>query len=690
MRLFLRFFLILLLFSLLPVSGMGIWMLTSRQAVRDNARLFHGRLAALTADLGERFVEQMNRTLTIVEDLERARGQALAEGVALRRAAASDAAIAWASVLDASGAPLERVADPSIYNESNAPNPAADPAFVKSRGAGRAAIGEPFFLAEQGLISIVHPISSGRFFYMVYSLRGLQRNLARISQSGAGRLLFVDAAGRPVRGVGDAAPFPDWTLPPDPGEAGWRDLIATPQGPWVAASVSVPSLNWRAVSLQHRAEAYSESDDAATRALFFFLGVCVLVAGGAYALSDRLMKPVISLIGGAERISRGEFGHPIPALGWGELDHLGKTFNGMAEKVRHYQELQVDKIMEEKAKIDTLVHNIPGGVLLLGVDGAIHYLNAGGARVLGVAKGAAVTNVSQLVKAPWLKELFEPIKKGIKQPQAKIVEIAGSDPEHPQVYACEARVVARDKKGVGILVLMRDITVERDLEHMKEDFFHAVVHDLRGPITIIDAIVHFMTANPNLSEKQRQHVDMADQASKRLSSLVGNILDIAKFESGTMTIVPARIKAQTMMNAVNVLYRAPAEAKGVRLELEPCGELEFTADQGLLERVVMNLVGNALKFTPSGGSIFLKAVSLGQDVEISVRDTGPGIPADKLAAVFEKFKQLDRDAAKRAGYGLGLSICRRIVELHGGTIWVESQEGQGSRFAFRIPVNPRV
>ena len=112
---------------------------------------------------------------------------------------------------------------------------------------------------------------------------------------------------------------------------------------------------------------------------------------------------------------------------------------------------------------------------------------------------------------------------------------------------------------------------------------------------------------------------------------------------------------------------------------------DLTCDVRLVERVLMNLVGNAMKFTPSGGRITLTADAKGAEIEFAVKDTGPGIPADKLDAVFEKFKQLDRDAAKRAGYGLGLSICRKIVELHGGRIWVESKVGEGSRFAFTLP-----
>jgi signal transduction histidine kinase len=188
-----------------------------------------------------------------------------------------------------------------------------------------------------------------------------------------------------------------------------------------------------------------------------------------------------------------------------------------------------------------------------------------------------------------------------------------------------------------------------------------------------------------LDEKATRYVEMARKASERLSDLIKNILDIAKFESGTMTLNTTRFSAGSLLTAVQEINRVPGENKGVAVEVEPTAAGELAGDAPLLDRVLMNLVGNALKFTPSGGRITLGATAVGAEVEFFVRDTGPGIPADKVHAVFEKFKQLDRDAAARSGYGLGLSICQKIVDVHGGRIWVESQEGQGSRFIFRVP-----
>ncbi len=142
------------------------------------------------------------------------------------------------------------------------------------------------------------------------------------------------------------------------------------------------------------------------------------------------------------------------------------------------------------------------------------------------------------------------------------------------------------------------------------------------------------------------------------------------------------------MNAVRTLYQAAAEGAAITLDASAPDKADIVCDKPLVERVLMNLTGNALKFTPKGGRITIGATTSETEIHFWVQDSGPGIPADKLEAIFEKFKQLDRDTAARAGYGLGLSICKKIVEVHGGKIWVESKEGHGSRFAFSLPKQP--
>lgn len=683
MKLFPRLFLILMLFATLPLAGLGAWMMSGRRAVRDNARVMHGRLAALTGEQAERTLEQLNRAMGVVDDLDRARGLARLEESAVRRAAVADAAIALMSIVDASGREVVRVADPDMF-KSATEDRSTDAAVREARKTGLVTLGTPISIGGRALVPAAHPLADGRSLYLLYSLDGLARRMQRITTT-AGRLLFIDAEGRPIAGVGGPPPAADWRWPAGAAGESWLDDVAGDGGAWVAAAAPVPALGWRAVSLQLRREAYAEEAAGAARAAAFFLALVVLVAAGASLLSRRLVRPVELLLSAAERVSANDFSRPVPPLGWGEFERLRATFNAMTEKVHRYQGLQVEKILEEKAKIDALVTNIPEGVMLAGHDGQVLYINALAAKIMVVKKVDKLESSSIRVKSPKLMTLIDTARAGNKMGEFFRVEIEAKEGEKTLTYSCQALAVSREAIQIGVLVLMRDVTAERELERMKEEFFHSLVHDLRGPLTVIDGIVGLMKNLPNAGEREKRYAEFGAQASKRLAGLISDILDIAKIESGTMTMNVSRTPAGSMLEAVRKLYQVPADGKSISIAALPAPDVSLSCDAPLLERVLMNLTGNALKFTPEGGRIELSARLVGPNVEFSVSDSGPGIPADKLDAVFEKFKQLDRDTAARAGYGLGLSICRKIVELHGGRIWVESPSGKGSRFAFSVP-----
>ena len=683
MKLFPRLFIILMLFATLPLAGLGTWMMYGRKAVRDNARLMHGRLAALTGEQAERTLEQLNRAMGAVDELAQARGLARLEQSIVRRAAVADAAIALLSIVDASGVEVVRVADPEVFTAAMEDR-SSDPALIAARKTGILSLGAPRVVGGRTLVPAAHPLEDGRCLYLLYSLEGLARRMKRISTN-AGRLLFVDAEGRPIQGVGDTPPIADWRWPAGRAEESWLDDMASPEGAWVAAAAPVPALGWRAVSLQLRREAYAEEAAGASRAAVFFFAVCALVAAGASMLSRRLVRPVELLLAAAERVSANDFSRPVPPLGWGEFERLRSSFNVMTNKLDRFQGLQVEKLLEEKAKIDALVKNIPEGVLLAGHGGQLLYINDLAAHILGVKQPEKFELATLKVRSPKLMTLIDAARAGNKMGEFLRVEIETKEGEKTLTYSCQALAVSREGAKIGILVLMRDVTVEREIDRMKEEFFHSLVHDLRGPLTVIDAIVNIMKTLPDMGEREKRYAEFGEQASKRLAGLITNILDMAKIESGTMTMNVAKTQADAMLQAVTKLYQIAADGKSIAISAVAEPGLELACDGPLIERVLMNLAGNALKFTPSGGTLKLSARAIGANVEFSVHDSGPGIPADKVDAVFEKFKQLDRDTAARAGYGLGLSICRKIVELHGGRIWVESRPGEGSRFAFLLP-----
>jgi signal transduction histidine kinase len=191
-----------------------------------------------------------------------------------------------------------------------------------------------------------------------------------------------------------------------------------------------------------------------------------------------------------------------------------------------------------------------------------------------------------------------------------------------------------------------------------------------------------------LNDKQAEYIDDIHSSGKHLLSLINDILDLSKIEAGRMELELAEFSLPDMLQTTLVLLRERAANHNIALGLEVAPELGNTrADERKLKQVMLNLLSNAVKFTPDGGSVAVRAISDGGTVEISVTDTGIGIAPEDQASVFEEFKQVGSDSARKAeGTGLGLALTKKFVELHGGTLRLESTLGKGSTFTFTLPI----
>jgi PAS domain S-box-containing protein len=462
----------------------------------------------------------------------------------------------------------------------------------------------------------------------------------------------------------------------------------------VGAYAVAPSFNWIVLSLQPRAEALAVSPHFQTQAALFIFLVAALALSGSLWMSSRMVKPLAALIAGAQRSSRSEFNQPVPETGWGELVVLSQAFNAMMRTMQTYQEMQVDKLLEEKAKVESLVHTIPDGIVMASFDGRILYMNVA-ARSILAADSQAITGprertVHETLREPALREITLALMQRRKVSESREIELKKPDHSRLGVFLCRAVTVMHNQREIGFVLNLRDVTAERDLERLRDDFYHGVVHDLRGPLSNIDGFVHIMkTRWGKISEEQgKTYLGWVLRSCERLRQLVTDILDTAKIESGTLKLNLEMIPASDFLERTQALYALQTEHIGIEIKFEllekPARLLQ--CDRNLIERVLMNLIGNALKFTPKGGSVTMRVGAFGpNEVEFSVTDTGPGMAQNKLQIIFEKFQQLEGEK-RSAGYGLGLSICKKVVELHNGRIWAESQVGKGSRFIFRLPL----
>jgi signal transduction histidine kinase len=234
---------------------------------------------------------------------------------------------------------------------------------------------------------------------------------------------------------------------------------------------------------------------------------------------------------------------------------------------------------------------------------------------------------------------------------------------------------------------IHDASERREVERLKKEFVATVSHELRTPLTSIRGSLRLLASGVlgELAGEAREVLEIADRNALRLIGLINDILDLERLESGRLEMQFEETAVDDVLRRSVEAVRGVAEQQGIRLELRPTAERAW-ADPQRLVQVVVNLVGNAIKFSAPGQSVTLEAEARPPFVEVRVIDHGRGIPEALREAVFERFKQVEAsDAREKGGTGMGLAICKAIVERHGGEIGVLSEEGKGSTFYFRVP-----
>jgi two-component system, sensor histidine kinase and response regulator len=231
--------------------------------------------------------------------------------------------------------------------------------------------------------------------------------------------------------------------------------------------------------------------------------------------------------------------------------------------------------------------------------------------------------------------------------------------------------------------------LRQEMQELRGTFTSMLVHDLRSPLTIINGYLQLLEGSAEaLPGKHRRYLTSIREACTRMIRLIGDILDVSKLEEGKLALEREPVDLVALSGEIVERLGPVATQHSVLLVFEPAvASLTVLADPRRLEQVLMNLLGNALKFTPSGGRIGVTLDSDGVGALVTVSDSGPGIAAHEMPLLFEKFSQTSAaKGARGPGTGLGLVICRHLIEAHGGRIWAESEPGHGSRFIFRLPL----
>jgi signal transduction histidine kinase len=381
------------------------------------------------------------------------------------------------------------------------------------------------------------------------------------------------------------------------------------------------------------------------------------------------------------------------------LDAFGDQAVVAVKNARLYEQLMREEketarlyqsVLEKSNELEAILRGIGDSVIVIDPQLRLLMMNPIAARIFRVLKVPQPgVRLPEIVSNEALLALARDTLTDIEAPLIRELSLQG-DGDRAQIYQALASPVRGAHDEVrGVVMVMRDITSQKEIERMKSDFLSVVSHELRTPLHSIKGFVDIilMGKTGQISDLQRDFLTTVKQSTASLQRLIDDLLEFSRMEAGQIKLRPQMISVYDVAAKV-VEQLSPLAQEGKLALVNEVSEAVplVEADPMRIEQVLTNLVSNAIKFTPAEGSVTIRAEDTGDQVRVSVKDTGIGIPEAEQGKVFERFYQVDSGATRSyRGAGLGLTICKFIVEYHHGRIWVESKPGEGSTFHFALP-----
>ncbi|MEW6587310.1 MAG: ATP-binding protein, partial [Nitrospirota bacterium] len=461
----------------------------------------------------------------------------------------------------------------------------------------------------------------------------------------------------------------------------------------------------------------SQLKAAMIRQLFLLTIIFLISVAFAYIFVNKVSQPLNKLTEYSRKLTAHDFAASVDIKSQDEIGQLADTMKSMAldlsEVFERYELALKDAIVELQdtlAYLTAVIDNMADGLLVTDTDGIINHVNPALSYMFHMRE---TDMIGKNCKDLFGFELAETVHKSRQFPEeAFITEIKLAAGRVGQAVATGIHkdyLETEDSqgKGVGSVILIRDITAEKEIDRMKTDFISTVSHELRTPLTSVLGFTEIIErrleenvfplvrpVDPKVGstiERIRNNIKIIISEGERLTALINDVLDISKLEAGKVEWKMEGIHIPDLIEHARFATSALFEQKRLefRKDIDPRIP-EITADRDRLIQVLINLLSNAVKFTEEG-YVLCKATRSGEEVIVSVTDTGVGISESDRKTVFEKFKQAgDTLTDKPKGTGLGLPICRQIVEYHGGKIWVDGAREHGSTFSFSLPLTTKV
>jgi len=444
----------------------------------------------------------------------------------------------------------------------------------------------------------------------------------------------------------------------------------------------------RALDEINRNEERNHDQAFLVSAILGLIGLVVLILGfiTAHSIARRFGLPIEALARAADQVGRGDFNVTLPVAQANELNQLTRRFGLMADALRKHQATNIDEVMAGQQRLQAVLDSIDDGLLIIDPQGCLAHLNPVAQRQLGWDSSRIGMPLEQALQRPELEQQLRQVLRGgslDRPPDDLSLEID----EETRLLSYSLTPVSHPQGPIlGAVMVLRDVTEQRAFERVRSEFVLRASHELRTPITGMHMAFGLFRERIKFPADTREYdlLDTIGEEMQRLTQLINDLLNFSRYQSGLQKLDVAPCDIEALLARTHQRFEASAHEKQIELVVEmelPLPRIQ--ADVSQLDRVLDNLLHNAIRHTPSGGRIRLHARRHAERVIISVEDSGEGIAYGQQGRIFEPFVQVGR---KKGGAGLGLALCKEIVQLHGGRMGVFSRPGQGTQFYMALPV----
>lgn len=468
------------------------------------------------------------------------------------------------------------------------------------------------------------------------------------------------------------------------------------EGVSVIGATLCMNTGWTLVAEIPEAQAMAEIGTMRKNLLYLMTALAILILVMMYLLTRTVIEPIKMLSDSAKKIGEGKFDARTDISSGDELGDLSASFNEMAGKLQESHKMLADRIREVTGNLEKFRLAVEGAsdhIIITDKEGVIVYANKAAEDTTGYTRTEMIGKRPSLWGKQMPEEFYRRMWRTIKEDRTSFYGEVANKRKNGQLYIAETHIAPLfDEKGglYGFVGVERDITRQKEIDKAKTEFVSIASHQLRTPLTIINWYVEMLTTPEEfeLSERQRQYLNEITRASRRMIELVNALLNVSRIDMGTFMVDVQPLNFMEVMDDTLKDLMPQITEKNLAITKRYDRSIpSINADPKLLRMVFQNLLTNAVKYTPEGGSITIGLSKEDANILIAVADTGFGIPAHQQDKIFTKFFRADNAREKEPdGNGLGLYIVRSLIEHSGGKIWFVSKEDKGTTFYVSLPM----